>query len=210
MMVAPERTGWRDERISVRHREWGGPIPCCDLDFLMLEYNNEVPAALVEYKHRNVLNNGSLLKWLCGPNPKALKKLADGYGLGQPANLQKLPFLIAIYDPDSWWFIVRPLNDKARLYYEDHQFLTEQEYVRSLYKLRGHVLTAYDNALIETLGNAKPDALSINALDEIDNPKPLQPPPLTSPPGYVPPWPHGTVPPPPRTPPPPPPPPGQR
>lgn len=34
-MTAQERTGWRDEEISARHRIWGVNCPAVDLDFLM-------------------------------------------------------------------------------------------------------------------------------------------------------------------------------
>lgn len=39
--VAEERNGWRDERISKRHRQWGRDCPAVDIDFLMLEYDRD-------------------------------------------------------------------------------------------------------------------------------------------------------------------------
>ena len=49
--VRAERTGWRDQALSDRHREWGFNCPSVDLDFLMVEYNIGLPVALVEYKN---------------------------------------------------------------------------------------------------------------------------------------------------------------
>ena len=49
--VRQERTGWRDQAISLRHRTWGFNCPGVDFDFLMLEYSTGKPVAVVEYKH---------------------------------------------------------------------------------------------------------------------------------------------------------------
>lgn len=38
-MSGPERTGWRDENLSRRHREWGFHCPAVDLGFLLIEYD---------------------------------------------------------------------------------------------------------------------------------------------------------------------------
>ncbi len=35
--VRQERTGWRDEKISQRHREWGYNCPAVDLDFEVVD-----------------------------------------------------------------------------------------------------------------------------------------------------------------------------
>ena len=47
-----EQLGWRDARISQRHRLWC-VCPATDLDFPLLEYSNSRPVALIEYKHRS-------------------------------------------------------------------------------------------------------------------------------------------------------------
>ena len=51
--VRRERSGWRDEWISKRHRLWGFDCPAVDIDFLMLEYDRSVPCALIEYKEQH-------------------------------------------------------------------------------------------------------------------------------------------------------------
>lgn len=50
-MKAGERTGWRDQEISRRHRRWGFHCMATDVDFLLVEHHVGMPIALVEYKH---------------------------------------------------------------------------------------------------------------------------------------------------------------
>ena len=76
MVTSTERTGWRDERISLRHRQWGDDCPAMDLDFLMLEYDRGKAVAVVEYKHERAapLRTGH-------PSLRALTDLGDRAGL---------------------------------------------------------------------------------------------------------------------------------
>lgn len=123
-MSAHERTGWRDQEISARHRRWGVNCPAADLDFLMVEYNHGLPVALVEYKHHRVKFPIDLRH----ATYRAIRALADGAGL---------PFLLAFYWPETWAFYVVPVNDIAAKYITpNRQRLSEQEFVRGLYRLR--------------------------------------------------------------------------
>jgi len=70
--VAQERTGWRDQEISARHRMWGYDCPALDLDFLMLEYDQGKAAALVEFK-----NEKAMPIRMGHPSIRALIGLAD-------------------------------------------------------------------------------------------------------------------------------------
>jgi hypothetical protein len=146
-LVKQERTNWRCQAISARHREWGYNCPAVDLDFVVAEYNYGKPVALVEYKdiRHNPANTSS-------QTYSALKALADGYSGGP------LPFLIAVYDPDGWWFKVHPVNESARDHYRHcaEQAITEQRFVRSLYLLRKRVLDANDEAAIARLNTSLP------------------------------------------------------
>ncbi len=137
-----ERTGWRDQEISKRHREWGFNCPAVDLDFVMLEYNHGKPAALVEYKHKNAMKPN-----ITHATYRALVALANGYCEGP------LPCLIATYNPDDWSFTVTPLNDAAHLHYAHckNERLSEQRFVTSLHLLRKAILTAGDIAAIQRL-----------------------------------------------------------
>lgn len=132
MNVRHERTGWRDQEISGRHRQWGFNCPAVDLDFLVVEYNLGLPVALIEYKHKQARM----------PDPqhatyRALMHLADNYADGP------LPFMLVFYDPSVWSFRVYPLNHVSRVFYgQASEFdgtcihLTERRYVKSLYHMR--------------------------------------------------------------------------
>lgn len=141
-MSSYERTGWRDESISKRHREWGFNCPTVDIDFLVAEYNIGKPVALIEYKHFN-----AQVPNLLQANYKALAALADGY------SDHPLPFLIARYWPDVWAFRITPVNDASKLHFADNELLTEFEFVRRLYRLRSLVLTEH---LMKCLHNDLP------------------------------------------------------
>ena len=146
--VAPERTGWRDSEISLRHRKWGYNCPAVDLDFVMAEYNHGKPVAIVEYKHRCAQE-----PQIGHPTYQALTALADGYTCGA------LPFFVAIYYPPEWYFRVIPVNEAAKAYYKHvlDEYLTEQRFVKSLYVLRKRVLTREDEDAISALNDTLPD-----------------------------------------------------
>jgi len=128
--VSPERTGWRDEGISRRHREWGFNCPAVDLDFLVVEYNLGLPVALVEYKHFKARE-----PVIDHPTYRALTALADGY------NQEPLPFIIAFYWPEIWAFRVSPINQVSKTNFQDGEFLTEFDFVARLYQMRRLVLS---------------------------------------------------------------------
>jgi hypothetical protein len=137
-----ERTGWRDEELSKRHGLWGFNCPAVDLDFVMMEYNHGKPCALIEYKHFNAKPIDPT-----HATYRALVDLADNYGPGA------LPCFVAKYNPEHWWFIVQPLNEKARQHYGwcQGQRLSEQRFVKSLHLLRMSVLGEKDLETIATL-----------------------------------------------------------
>lgn len=127
MEVREERTGWRDERISKRHRyHWGWDCPAIDIDFLLIEYDKGCPVALVEYKHEYAARQR-----VTHPSYQAIKKLADA------ANLPV--FAVRYADDFSWWYVV-PLNSIAKEWCPERKRMTEQEWVTLLYKMRGYDL----------------------------------------------------------------------
>lgn len=144
--VRMERSNWRCAGISQRHRQWGFNCPSVDLDFVMAEYNHGAPVAVVEYKHRLAEEPN-----LNHPTYRALRRLADGYVNGP------LPFLVAFYCSDEWWFRIIPGNQAAADFYGGYTILTEQEFVGSLYHMRKQVLTEEDKKVIERLNSTKPD-----------------------------------------------------
>ena len=120
-----EQLGWRDARISQRHRLWG-VCPATDLDFPLLEYSSSRPVALIEYKHR------SFRMYLDHPSLIALSMLASN---------SRIPAWVAEYDPDTWTFKLHALNGEAWDYMEAHKEtfrrMSEEQYVRVLHDLRG-------------------------------------------------------------------------
>ena len=120
-----EQLGWRDARISQRHRLWG-ICPATDLDFPLLEYSNSRAVALIEYKHRSFradLDHPSLL------------------ALGTLASNSRIPAWVAEYDPEDWSVKLHELNGEARDYMEAHPHtfrrLSEEQFVEVLHDLRG-------------------------------------------------------------------------
>lgn len=121
--VSPERSGWRDERISKRHRMWGWDCPALDIDFLMLEYNHGLPMALVEFKHENAapIHMGH-------PSVRALKIMADR---------TRISLFLVRYADDFSWYFVTPGNDNARNFLPEAMHMTERNWVELLYRCRG-------------------------------------------------------------------------
>lgn len=132
----------------MRHGAWGFNCPAVDLDFLVAEYNHGKPVALVEYKERRARP-----PVLSHPTYQALRDLADNYGP------RPLPFFIATYCSEDWWFRVTPINDPAWAHYRHcaDQPITEQRFVRSLHLLRKATLSMEDEAAIAQLSSRLPD-----------------------------------------------------
>ncbi len=123
-MAAKEILGLRDWRLSDRHRLYG-PCYMSDIDFLVAEYTNCQPKALVEYKHCNFSAVNTLLD---NPGVRVVQSLADR---------ASLPAWTAIYDPDSWVFKVFAVNAAARAIIGSQVYFTEVEYVCLLHQIRG-------------------------------------------------------------------------
>lgn len=134
-MSAQERTGWRDLSISERHRTYGFNSPAVDIDFLLTEYDRGKPVALIEYKEMRNFEGDNID--LNHPSYTAIADLGD-------QRLESIPFYVARYDKDPWWFRVKPANETARATWhldgDEWQNLTEKDFVKGLYKLRGRSL----------------------------------------------------------------------
>lgn len=124
--VRVERTGFRDEWISERHRQWGFNCPAKDIDFLLAEYDRGEPRALIEYKHKNASaasinsNEHSPIRWM-----------ADKCGI---------PFAVVVYDDEAVLFRCIPKNTHAIGIFKSSVWLSETDYVAKLYELRGRDL----------------------------------------------------------------------
>ena len=126
--VKEERTGWRDLRLSQRHRRWGWDCPAVDLDFLFLEYDRGKAVALVEYKHEN-----SKPQYRTHPTYQAMIDLGNRAGV---------PVFGARYADDFSWWKVTPLNSFAKTWIAKQVVLSEEEWVTFLYRIRGYELPA--------------------------------------------------------------------
>jgi hypothetical protein len=138
--VKQERTGWRDAWISQRHRAWGYDCPMCDIDFLAIEYTQKVPVALVEYK---------------AARPFRIDTEAANYtALINASAGMNVPLLVVFYSPTYAWFYVHPLNYQALRWFGRGQWMSEREYVRELYALRG---IAVPSSVADQLSDFKPE-----------------------------------------------------
>jgi len=93
---------------------------------MVIEYDSKKPKAIVEYKNENA---GPILS--DDPNIACLTNLA---------NMAGLPFFGCRYATDFKWFVVAPLNDKARQVLPEKKQMSERDYVSILYKIRGRDL----------------------------------------------------------------------
>ena len=123
MQTTKERTGWRDERISLRHRMWGVDCKATDIDFLLIEYESKSPAALIEYKNE-----------FAPPQKPSNTQYKVLVNLGNSANI---PVIAVRYANDFSKFKVIPLNKRALYFVPDRIEMSESEYVNLLYKMRG-------------------------------------------------------------------------
>ena len=117
-----ERTGWRDQALSERHREWGYNLPAVDIDFLLIEFDQGIARAIIEYKH----------EWAQEENTSSKSYQAIS-GL---ANAAKLPFFVVSYGTDLSWYKVMPRNGNAYQCLSSVTTMKEDEYVQFLFRLR--------------------------------------------------------------------------
>lgn len=120
--VKSEKLGFRDERISSWHRGIGYDFPATDLDFPLLEYDRGVPAAVIEYKHKN--QKGIKRSH---PTIRALSILCDR---------ARLPFFIVRYADECDVFTVTPVNGRARQFVKETTLMCETVYIKLLGRLR--------------------------------------------------------------------------
>jgi len=125
-----ERTGWRDEALSMRHRAWGKPIHMTDIDFLVTEHRNGDCKALVEYKFS--MSDYGFAK---SANAASLRHLASN-------DRSALPLFVVRYWREPWTFAAYPENDSALAMMPKTRVMSERDYVSFLHKLRGLELPA--------------------------------------------------------------------
>ena len=155
--VRLERSHWRDEELSLRHREWGFDCPATDIDFLMLEYNHAIPTAIIDYKLRTLNSREPDRN---SSSHQASGKLTCG---GKP-----LPYLVVFYMKGPWVFRLIPMNDIAQSLIRRDRVLSERQYVTWLYKLRGIPLPLHIAQKLSTYCPPKNDmGLADEPLDKL-------------------------------------------
>ena len=98
-------------------------MPMVDIDFLVAEYDKDIPVALVEYKWETRTPR------LYGHNYQALRELAER---------AKIPFFVCGYKGDLTIWYVHACNKLAlKALKTSRQEWTEEEYVTFLYQLKG-------------------------------------------------------------------------
>lgn len=125
--VRPERTYWRDEGLSQRHRKWGWDCPMLDIDFLVLEYDSGKASAIIEYK-----NEHAEPQYASHPSYQAIIDLG---------NRAELPVIACRYSDDYRKYKAVALNEYARKYLPNREEFDEPGWVSLLYKIRGREIS---------------------------------------------------------------------
>jgi len=121
-MANVERTGWRDEGISRRHRTFGFNFPAVDLDMVLAEYDTCIPSALVEYK----LDTAPAVD-ISKPNYRVLNYLAGG---------SSIPLFVTRYSRDYSRYTIMPANSFALYYVPVITAMSEREYISLLSEVK--------------------------------------------------------------------------
>ena len=139
MATTKERSGFRDQWISERHRMWGVACSATDLDFMLLEYSRAAVCGLVEYKHKFAKQgtdwNDMPRRYSTELSYKALIKLG---------NTCKIPVINCKYDRELPLFTVTPLNEYASKFVRERCEMTEFQWVSLLYLIRDIRMPASD------------------------------------------------------------------
>jgi len=125
--VSRERSHWRDQSLSLRHREWGIDCPATDIDCLV-EIARGIPVAIIEYKSWNADLSASM------QSTRSLELLAERARIAF--------FLVRYLKRDGLWlFSVEMASGRGSetLHPRATRFpieLDELEFVKFLYRLR--------------------------------------------------------------------------
>lgn len=136
---------WRDSRLNLVHSAWDIPLPAAGLGLPFIEYDRGEALAVINYMRRDV------------PLPAAGSGAGGAYyalaDLHRPYlhSYQPLPFLTALYDPRNWAMRLFGHNDSARdlIGASGWVSVTEEHFVRLLYRLRGRKLPVLSSYGIE-------------------------------------------------------------
>jgi hypothetical protein len=124
-----ERTGWRDQELSERHRLYGPSCCLMDLDCLWIEYDALQERAIIEYKAHHV-------------SSESASTSASAIVVQSVAAKCSIPAWIAYYNLrcDRWQYRIVPLNQMAVALFGGKHYLTEAAYVAKLYEVRNRAV----------------------------------------------------------------------
>lgn len=143
--VKKERSGWRDEQLSRQHRTWGRDLTATNADAI---YSRETTieegesSVFVEIQNKN---EPVLITDYKRMERKSVDWNSSALGCLQViANRCQCAVTVVFYGYDPyWWFAVVPGNTIAALIYTKFAYLSEFEYVATLYQLRGLVMPSH-------------------------------------------------------------------
>lgn len=127
--VRQERTGWRDEALSRRHRRWGWDCPAVDLDLPLPGIRPRKASC-----DRGVQKRAQAApQYASHPTYQAMIDLGDR---------AQIPVIACRYSDDFQTWKVTPLNKPAKQFLPQRAVLSEQEWVKLLYAIRGYAVPA--------------------------------------------------------------------
>lgn len=121
MIVRKERTNWRDEKLNLFHQRFGYDIPLSNSSFVLLEYDNSKPVAIIDYRMVNDFAYSN-----------ALIELSNNKYLD-------IPYFIVQYRivNNELEFYIYPINQVAMKYNIDcNKTICEEDFVDFLFRLR--------------------------------------------------------------------------
>jgi hypothetical protein len=130
--VRPEKTGWRDRDLSLRHREWGYDAPFADFDWVCVEYDMHKVMGLFDYKNETA-------EW---PPDQDRGKKATLDALRDMADKGHVPFFVVRYKRPFSWFEPYCWSNVAHMGWSSYhgRRMSEFDYVTFVYKLRARTV----------------------------------------------------------------------
>lgn len=125
-IVKPRLTNFGDGPISDWHRETlGYDMPAVDIDFLLVEYDQGLPCAVLDYKH----SNAKVIAYT-HPSVRALRELCN-------ERQYALPYFTVKYAEDMKFFQVFPMNQAGlREIAAPYKVMADEEFIEFQQRLR--------------------------------------------------------------------------
>ena len=147
--VRVERTDWRDSKLGYIHKEYNFECPCDNVEFLMLEYDQSTPVALVDYRLQGRLKAGcsKAVTYICKNREKELPYLICEYKISDQKTIEYVNMI--------------PCNSSAVEKFGQQRKMSEKEFVKLLYKCREHIVSGRTRQGIELAESLSPELRSV-------------------------------------------------